>query len=57
MFNQSTFTVNENSEEVQVVLHLSNPLSSDLTVEVMTNNVTALGEHYRICVNYFNSTI
>ena len=48
--------MNEHSGEVQVVLLLSNPLSSDLTVEVMTSNVTALGEHYSMCMNYYNST-
>ena len=56
-FDELTYNVDERSGMVQVALVLSNPLSSDLAVEVMTNNVTALGEDYRICVNYFNSTI
>ena len=37
--------MNENSGEAEVVLYLSNPLSSDLIVEAITSNDTALGEH------------
>ena len=47
--------MNEHSGEVQVVLDLSNPLSSDLTVEVMTMDATAIGKHYSMCMNYYNS--
>ena len=47
--------MNEDSEEVEVVLYLNNPLSSNLTVEVITSNDTALGEHYSIHMNYCNS--
>ena len=54
-FDELTYNIDERSGMVQVALVLSNPLSSDLTVEVTTNNVTALGKHYSICVNYFNN--
>lgn len=47
--------MNEKGGEAQVVLRLSIPLSSVLTVEVITMNATALGEHYSICMNYCNS--
>ena len=47
--------MNEHSEDVQVLLHLSNPLSSNLTVEMMTMNATAIGKLYSMCMNYCNS--
>ena len=53
-FDELTYNVDERSGMVQVALVLSNPLSSDLTVDVMSNDVTASGKHYRICVNYCN---
>ena len=56
-FDELTYNVDERSGMAQIALVLSNPLSSDLTIEVTTNDITASGEHYRICVNYFNSTI
>ena len=54
-FDELTYNVDERSGMAQVALVLSNPLSSDLTIEVTTTDVTALGKHYSICVNYFNS--
>ena len=54
-FSQPAFTANENSEEAEVVLQLSNPLSSDLIVEVITSDDTALGEYYSMYMNYCNS--
>ena len=53
-FDELTYNVDERSGMVQVALVLSNPLSSDLTVEVTTNDSTALGKRYSICVNYCN---
>ena len=44
-FDELTYNVDERSGMVQVALVLSNPLSSDLTVEVTTNDVTASGRH------------
>ena len=44
-FNHSRYSVNEDSGPVQPVLVLSNPSSTDITVEVFNTNITALGEH------------
>ena len=44
-FDESVYNVDERSGMAQVALVLSNPLSSDLTVEVTTNDVTASGRH------------
>ena len=43
-FNASTYTVDENNGHVQLVLVLSNPSSTDITVQVTDNSDTATGE-------------
>ena len=43
-FSQSTYSVNENNESVQLVLVLSNPSSTDIPVRVRDTNNTATGE-------------
>ena len=43
-FNESTYSVDESSRNVQVMLVLSNPSSTDLTVKVTSKNDTATGE-------------
>ena len=43
-FNQSKYTVDEGSSTVQPVLVLSNPSSTDITVQVRSNDITATGE-------------
>ena len=43
-FNQSTYSVNENSGPVQPVLVLSNLSTIDITVEIMNNDNTAIGK-------------
>ena len=43
-FSQSTYSVNENSGVVQPVLVLSNPSSTDITVEVTSTDGSATGE-------------
>ena len=43
-FNQSIYNINENSGPVQPVLVLSNPSSTNVTVEVFNTNITALGK-------------
>ena len=40
-FNQSTYSTNENSGVMQVVLVLSNPLSTDITIQVTNYEDTA----------------
>ena len=43
-FSQSTYSVNEDDGVVQPVLVLSNPSSTDITVQVRDNSNTATGE-------------
>jgi len=43
-FSQSTYSVNEDTGSVQPVLVLSNPSSTDITVQVRDNSKTATGE-------------
>ena len=42
-FNQSTYSVNENDGPAQPVLVLSNPSSTDITVQVNDTQNTATG--------------
>ena len=50
-FSQSTYRVNENDELVQPALVLSSPSSSEITVQVNDNGITATGELIHI-TNY-----
>ena len=43
-FSQSTYSVSEDDGSVQPVLVLSNPSSTDITVQVRDNSNTATGE-------------
>ena len=43
-FSQATYSVDENNGPAQPVLVLSNPSSTDITVQVRSNNITAAGE-------------
>ena len=43
-FSQSTYSFNEDSRLIQPVLVLSNPLSTDVTIEVVDHEGTAIGE-------------
>ena len=43
MFSDTTYSVNENEGSVQPVLVLSNPSSSDITVEVYDTSISATG--------------
>ena len=44
-FNQSTYIVNENERLVQALLVLNKSIASNVTVEVITNDNTTIGEH------------
>ena len=44
-FNQSTYSVNEDAGTAQLLLMLSNPSSTDITVVVYNTNRTAFGEY------------
>ena len=43
-FSQSTYRVNEYNGSVQPMLVLSNPSSTNITINVSTANITAFGE-------------
>ena len=43
-FNQSTYSVDEDDGPAQPVLVLSNPSSTNITVQVRSNDITATGE-------------
>ena len=55
-FNQSVYTVNENEGPAQITLVLSNPSSSNITVQVSSVSESATGEyttdHYW-CINSY----
>ena len=44
-FDQSAYSVNERNEKVQIVLVLSNPSSTIITVEVLSTDGSATGKH------------
>ena len=48
MFNQSMYNVDEDTGPAQLVLVLSNPSSSDITVHVVTEDGSATGEYCNI---------
>ena len=50
MFSQSAYSVNENDEPAQAVLVLSNPASTDITVEVYNTDGSAIGEYILLVV-------
>ena len=47
-FDQPTYSVNEDGGPVQPALVLSNPLSTDITVEVFNTDGSATGKYYNI---------
>ena len=53
-FNQSTYIINEDDGPAQPVLVLSNPSSTDITVQVEATNGSATGKYIIIiCLNVF----
>ena len=52
MFSEIIYSVNENAGPAQPVLVLSNPSSSNITVEVLTTDGSATGEYCSILINY-----
>ena len=65
MFNQSIYSVNEDAGPVQpvrvsvhneplvlVVIMISNPSSTDITVQVTNTDGSATGEYCSILINY-----
>ena len=53
MFNQSEYNVNEDAETAQPVLIISYPLSTNITVQVSSTDILAIGECYSIFINYY----
>ena len=51
-FNQTTYSVDEDAGPAQPGLVLSNPSSTDITVEVATGGGSATGEYCSILINY-----
>ena len=48
MFNQSVYSVNEDEGAAQLVLILTSPSSTDVTVEVFNTDGSATGEYCSI---------
>ena len=44
-FDQSTYSIDEDDGPAQLVLVLTNPSSTDLTVQVISSDRTAIGEY------------
>ena len=52
MFNQSMYSVNEDAGPAQPLLVISNPSSTDITVQVTNTDGSATGEYCSILINY-----
>ena len=53
MFSQTMYScVNEGAGAAQLVLVLSNPSATDITVQVTTTDGSATGEYCSILINY-----
>ena len=50
-FNQSVYNINESDGQVQIVLVLSNPSSTNIDVKVKDSNVTAMSKWINIFVS------
>ena len=53
-FDELIYSVDENSRLVQPILVLSNPLTTDITIQVLDNNDTAASELYACLFNGIN---
>ena len=51
-FNQTTYSVDEDDGPAQPELVLSNPSSTDITVQVTSSDGSATGEYCSILINY-----
>jgi len=55
-FSQSSYSANENDEVVQLMVVMSNPSSSDITIRVDTIDREATGEALRgPCIAWFSN--
>ena len=57
-FNHSTYIVDEDDRSVQPILVLNIPSSTDIIVQVINDDITAIGKHSTLgkVVNYINVT-
>ena len=51
-FSEPVYDISEDVGLAQFSLHLSNPLSFSITVDVFNTNITALGKHYITLISY-----
>ena len=51
-FSETTYSVDENAGPARPELVLSNPSTTDITVEVFNTNGTAFGKYCSILINY-----
>ena len=51
-FSEPVYDISEDVGLAQFSLHLSNPLSFNITVDVFNTNITALGKHYITLISY-----
>ena len=51
-FSEPMYNINEDVGLAQFSLHLSNPLSISITLDVFNTNITALGKHSSILISY-----
>ena len=52
MFNQTTYSVDEDAGPAQPTLVLSSPSSTNITVEITSGGGSATGEYCSILINY-----
>ena len=52
MFDQSEYSVNEDAGPIQPVLVISNPSSTDITVQVTSTDGSATGKYCSIFINH-----
>ena len=52
MFNQSMYSINEDTGPAQPVLVISNPSSTDITVQMTNTDGSATGEYCSNLINY-----
>ena len=51
-FSEPVYDINEDVGLAQFSLHLSNPLSFNIIVDLFNTNITALGNHSSIVISY-----
>ena len=52
MFSETMYSVNEDGGPAEIRLALSNPSSTDITIQVFSTDGSATGEYCSILINY-----